>query len=49
MPILQFPNYLPNYPLTFYRKVEPIDKIKTITNYDSNKFEYIGTGVDLYV
>ena len=45
---IQFPNYIPNYALTYYRKVEPINRKEAIKDYITNK-QYLGTLVDIYV
>jgi hypothetical protein len=45
---IQFPNYIPNYEITFYRKVEPVNKKEGIKEYITNK-NYLGNIVDIYV
>lgn len=49
-PINQFPGYIPNYPLIFNIKVEPINKKEHIKSYKESEInKYLGTKVDIYV
>ena len=45
---IQFPTYIPNYTITYGRKIEPVNKKEAIKDYITNR-QYLGTLVDIYV